>query len=185
MKERTKNKLKKFAIVVCLILSFLIIYLLQSNFFSWFNLAEVKPNLFVILILAIGLFAGKSMGITFGILFGITLDFFIGKSIGISALMLGIVGFAGGYLDKNFSKNSRVTMITMILISTIIYEIGTYIFNYFINSAQIDILYFIRILIIELIYNTIITIIIYPLIMKFGYKIEENFKENNILTRYF
>jgi len=177
--------MKKFAIIICLILSFLIIYLLQVNFFSWFNLAGVKPNLFVILVLTIGLFSGRGMGTTFGILFGLALDFFIGKSIGISALMLGIVGFVGGYLDKSFSKDSRVTMITMILIVTVIYELGINIFNYFINDANISVWYIIKTLIIELIYNTILTIIIYPLIMKFGYRIEENFKENKILTRYF
>lgn len=177
--------MKKVTAVICLILSFMIIYLLQVNFFSWFNLAGVKPNLFVILVLTIGLFSGRSIGTAFGILFGITLDFLIGKSIGISAVMLGFVGFIGGYLDKNFSKDSRVTMMTMIVISTFFYEIGTYLLNYFIHSAQIGMLNFITILIIELIYNTIITIIIYPMIMNLGYKMEECFKENRILTRYF
>lgn len=177
--------MKKFTVVICLILSFLIIYLLQVNFFSWFNLAGVRPNLFIILVLTIGLFSGKSIGTTFGVLFGIALDFFIGKSIGISAIMLGIVGFLGGYLNKSFSKDSRVTMITMISIATIIYELGIIIFNYFINQAQISFWYATETLIIELIYNSILTIIIYPLIMKFGYRIEENFKENRILTRYF
>ena len=99
--------------------------------------------------------------------------------------MLGIVGFIGGYLDKNFSKDSRITMITMITIVTFLYEIGIITFNYFINEAQIQAIYVIKTLIIELIYNSIITIIIYPLIMKLGYRIEENFKENKILTRYF
>lgn len=177
--------MKKTWIVICLILSFLIIYLLQSNFFSWFNIAGVKPNLFVILVLMTGLFIGKRAGIIFGILFGLSLDFFIGKSIGISAVMLGIIGFIGGYLDKNFSKDSRITMITMITLTTFLYEIGIITFNYFINEAQIRVLYVIKTLIIELIYNSIVTIIIYPLIMKLGYRIEENFKENRILTRYF
>lgn len=99
--------------------------------------------------------------------------------------MLGIIGFFGGYLSKNFSKDSRITMMVMILFSTLIYEIGTYTFNYFINSVNIELLYFIKVLIIELIFNLLITIIVYPLIIKFGYKIEENFKENKILTRYF
>jgi len=177
--------MKKAGIAIGLIVTFIIIYLLQANFFAWFNLAGVKPNLFVILVLTIGLFAGRGIGTTFGIFFGISLDFFIGKSIGISGVMLGITGFVGGYLDKSFSKDSRITMITMIAIATFIYEIGVYIFNYFINSAQISIIYFVRTLIIELIYNAIITIIIYSLILKFGYKIEQNFKENKILTRYF
>ena len=177
--------MKKFFIVFCLIISFLITYIMQVNFFSWFNLAGIKPNLFVILVLTIGLFSGKGIGTTFGIFFGLSLDFFIEKSIGISGIMLGIIGFIGGYLDKNFSKDSRITMITMVAMSTIIYELGICLLNYFINSAQITLIYFIRTLLIELIYNTIITIIIYPLILKLGYKIEETFKENKILTRYF
>jgi len=177
--------MKKTGIAIGLIITFIIIYLLQANFFAWFNLAGVKPNLFVILVLTIGLFAGRGIGTTFGIFFGISLDFFIGKSIGISGIMLGITGLIGGYLDKSFSKDSRITMITMIAIATLIYEMGLYVFNHFINSAQISMMYFIKKLIIELIFNAIITIIIYSLILKFGYIIEQNFKENKILTRYF
>ena len=177
--------MKKTAIILCLILSFLIIYLLQVNFFSWFNLAGIKPNLFIILALTIGLFSGKSMGAILGMFFGISLDFFLGKSIGISGIMLGIIGFLGGYLDKSFSKDSRITMIMMISLSTIIYELGLYVFNYFINDFNISIIYLIRTLLIELIFNVFITIIIYPIIIKVGYKIEENFKVNKILTRYF
>ena len=125
------------------------------------------------------------MGAILGMFFGISLDFFIGKSIGISGIMLGIIGFLGGYLDKSFSKDSRITMIMMISLSTIIYELGLYVFNYFINDFHISIIYLIRTLLIEIIFNAFITIIIYPLIIKFGYKIEENFKVNKILTRYF
>lgn len=177
--------MKKFAIGIYLSLLFLFIYLLQVNFFSWFNLAGIKPNLFVILVLIIGLFSGRRVGTIFGVVFGILLDFFLGKSIGISAIMLGIVGFTGGYLDKNFSKDSRITMITMVVIATIIYEAGVCLLNYFINAAQISIWYFIRVLIVELIYNSILIIIIYPMIIKLGYRMEENFKENKMLTRYF
>ena len=177
--------MRKGMIIFFIILSFLIIYLLQVNFFSWFNLSGIKPNLFVLLVLIIGLFSGRGTGTTFGIFFGLALDFFIGKSIGISSIMLGIVGFVGGYLDKSFSKDSRVTMITMIVITTLLYEIGILVFNYFINDAIISIWYIIKVLIIEIIFNSILTIILYPLIMKLGYKIAGNFKENRILTRYF
>jgi len=177
--------MKKTGIVVFLILLFIIIYLLQVNLFEWFNLAGVKPNLFVILILTIGLFAGKKIGTVLGIIFGIILDFLIAKSIGISSIMLGIVGLIGGYLDKSFSKDSRITIITMIVIATFIYEMGIILFNFFINGSQISIGYLTKTLIIETIFNSIITIIIYPLIIKLGYLLEENFRENRIFTRYF
>ena len=177
--------MKKITIVICLFLIFILIYLLQVNFFSWFNLAGIKPNLFVIFIFVIGLFAGKSIGTVFGIFFGFILDSLIGKSIGISAIMLGSIGFLGGYLDKKFSKDSKITMMIMIMLSTLFFEIGEYTFQFFINSAQLSMLIFIRNLCIELMYNCIMVIILYPIISKFGYMIEENFKDNQILTRYF
>ena len=177
--------MKKTVTTIIMIITFLIVYFLQANLFSWFNLVGIKPNLFVILVLIIGLFTGESRGVMLGILFGISLDFFIGKSIGISGIMLGIVGFLGGFLDKNFSKDSRFTMIIMIIISTCLYEVGSYLFNYFINNATIGIGTFIKILIVENIFNVFVTIILYPLIVKLGYKLEKIFKENKILTRYF
>lgn len=177
--------MRKAGMAICFILIFIIIYLLQANLFSWFNLAGIKPNLFVVLVLTIGLFAGKAIGITFGVVFGFILDLLIGKSIGISATMLGITGIVGGYLGKNFSKDSRITIITMIAITTFIYETGVILLNFFVNQTQTTIWYFLKTLIIEIIYNSIITIIIYKLIIKFGYTIDETFKRNKMLTRYF
>lgn len=177
--------MRKIFITIGLILLFIIIYLLQANFFSWFNFGGVRPNLFIIYILTIGLFAGKWPGMGFGIFFGLILDFFIGKNIGIFSIMLGTIGGLGGYLDKSFSKDSRITILTMIGISTIIYEIGVVVLNFFINNSQISIAYLIKTLTIELIFNSIIAIIIYTLIIKFGYILEKNFKSNKTLTRYF
>lgn len=177
--------MRKFGMVICFILIFIIIYLLQVNLFSWFNLGGVKPNLFVIFVLTIGLFSGKSVGISLGIFLGFILDLLMGKSIGICTTMLGITGFIGGFLSKNFSKDSRITMMTIIATTTFIYEIGTILLNLLINQTQIEILYIIKTLIIEIIYNSIITIIIYPLIIKIGYKTEEIFKKNKMFTRYF
>ena len=99
--------------------------------------------------------------------------------------MYGIIGFIGGYFDKTFSKESRITIMLMIIGSTCIYEIGYYILQAVELSSHIQILRFIIILLIEVIYNTILTIILYPLIQKLGYKLEDIFKGQKILTRYF
>ena len=37
----------------------------------------------------------------------------------------------------------------------------------------------------EILFNIILTIILYPIITKLGYRSEKIFKENKILTRYF
>ena len=142
--------MKKLISIVGIIIVFFLLYFLQSNFFSWFTIAGIKPNLFVIFILFIGLFATKKMGLIFGFLFGIFLDIVIAKNVGISGIVLGIIGYLGECLDRNFSKESRITIMLMIAASTGIYEIGCYIFNIFALNINIEILQFIKILLITL-----------------------------------
>ena len=143
------------------------------------------PNLFVIYILFIGLYYNKIAGVTYGIACGILLDLFIGRKVGVSAIMLGAVGLIGGIFDKNFSKESRITIMIMVIASTLVYETGAYLIGYFIYGYSLELLSFIKILGIECFYNVIITIILYPLMQNLGYKIEEETKGNKILTRYF
>lgn len=177
--------MKKAITIILLIIAFLIVYFLQSNFFSWYTIAGVKPNLFIIFILFISLFAGIKVGIPFSIFSGLFLDIIIGKNIGSSAIMFGIISVIGGSFDKNFSKESRITMMLMVMGSTCIYEIGIYILQIIEQSIYIEIIPFLITLLIEVLYNTILIIILYPMMQKFGYKIEETFKGQKILTRYF
>ncbi len=177
--------MKKACIIGGLILIFLITYFIQANFFSWFTIAGIKPNLFVILVLFIGLFAGNKLGLASGIIFGLYLDIILNKNVGITAILLGIIGFSGGVLDKNFSKESRITIMLMVIGGTAIFEIGSYVLRVFMQNAAFEIVNFLKILSIEILYNTIITIILYPIIQKAGYYIEDEFKGNKILTRYF
>lgn len=161
------------------------IYFLQANFFTWFNIAGVKPNLFIVFILFIGLFIGNKLGFVFGLILGIYLDLLIGKSIGISGIMLAIVGLIGEYLDSNFSKDSRVTLILMVMGSTVVYELGAYIFQILRWNMAIEILPFIKTVLIEVIFNSVLIIILYPLMQKAGNALERLFKNKSVLTRYF
>jgi len=177
--------MKKILINVLLFITFIIIYILQSNLFSWFKIAGVMPNLFVIFILFIGLYSNKTTGIAYGIIIGLLLDLFIGKKVGITAMMLGTVAIMGVIFDKNFSKENRFTLIIMVMVSTIIFEVGLYFLSYIIYENLIQIWPFIQILLIECVYNALLTIILYPLIQILGNKIEEEYKGNKLLTRYF
>ena len=177
--------MKRTVINIALVVISIIIYYLQSNFFDWFNIAGIKPNMFVILALFIGLFGNRTMGTIYSIIIGIVVDFLIGNKIGITAIPLGVVGFLAGVFDKNFSKDSRMTIMLMVVVATLIFEILRYILNYMFLTTNVEIFSFLVILIIEIIYNIIITIIFYPLIQKFGYYIENEYKGNKILTRYF
>ena len=94
--------MKKTIAIICLALTFFLIYFLQSNFFVWFNIAGIMPNLYIIFILFIGLFAKKKIGLIFGLCSGLYIDILLGGNVGISALGLGIIGILGEYLAKTY-----------------------------------------------------------------------------------
>lgn len=177
--------MKKIIIHTSLIMVFIVIYLLQAIFFTNFTIAGVMPNIFVILVLYIGLYMGKTMGIIYGIIYGIFIDIWIGKNIGTTSICLATIGILCGIFDKNFSKDSRITIILLGIACTIIYEIEMYILQYITLSIQIEIIAFIKKLSLELIYNALIIIIIYPLMKNTGYEVENIIKGDKILTRYF
>ena len=174
--------MRKIISVFCLILVFFIIYFLQVNFFSWFNIANVKPNLFIILVLFIGLFANKKVAAVFGFLIGIYLDILTSKQVGISSIIFAFIGYLGDFLDKTFSKESKITIILMVLGSTCAYEIILYIYNTISNKAIFDILGFNKILAIEVLFNCLMTIILYPIIRNCGYILERIFKSKKVTT---
>lgn len=178
------KNIKKILIYICLFITFIFIYILQSNFFTWFNIAGVQPNLFVILILFCGLFTGKISGLICGVISGILLDLFMHTSVLIEPIMLGAIGFIIGMVAKNFSKESRLNIMIMVVATTLVYGTGAYILKMLTENVQLELLAFIKIILIEAFYNAMITIIIYPIINYFGPKVENKIFGDKIL-RYF
>ena len=91
----------------------------------------------------------------------------------------------GGYLDNDLSKDSKITIILLVMGLTFSYEVFAYIYRSIILSFNMEVYTFIKKIIIEIIFNALLTIILYPLMQKFGYKMEEIYKKTQILTRYF
>lgn len=177
--------MKKAIAITSLILTFFIIYFLQTNIFTWFTIGGIMPNLFIILVLFIGLFVGKKLGFVLGIVFGLIIDFLLGQAVGVSAFLLGIIGLIAEYLDKSFSKDSRIMLMMIVIAGTVFFEVGYYIFKIIKYGAAFEFVPFIKILVIEIIFNIFLTIIIYPLIQNMGNKLEEIFKNKKVLSRYY
>jgi len=177
--------MKKAIAIIALCFVFLLIYFLHAHFFSWYNIAGISPNLFIVFILFIGLYLGKNYGFLLGVIFGLMLDFFIGKRIGLYGIELGVAGIIGGILDKSFSKESRLTFMMMTILTTIICESINYALQIIVLGVNIEIINFMNIIFVEIIFNAIIVIILYPLIQKTGNKIEEIFTQRKSLMKYY
>ena len=177
--------MKKVFIHIFLVIVFIVTYLLQTIFFNHFTIAGIMPNIFIILMLYIGLYMGRTMGIIYGIIYGIFLDIWIGKSIGLTSIALAIIGLISGMFDKTLSKDNRMTVLLMGITCTVIYETILYLMQYMVYGINLEILSFIKTVLVEVIYNMLLIIILYPVMNKTGYEIEDEIKGNRILTKYF
>lgn len=177
--------MKKVFTTLLLIFIFFIIYFLQANFFSWFTIAGVMPNLFVIYCLIIGLFAGKWAGLSLGFLFGFYIDIMDGRLVGMSAIILCLVGFFAEFMYKNISNDNKATMILIVAVNTVFYELLCYIVSIWRLNVAIEIFSFIKILSIETFYNIFIIIIIYPIIQKSSIWLSNVFKNKNLTNKIF
>lgn len=107
--------MKKFLVGVATYIVFIILYFVQTDFFSWFTIAGISPNIFIMFILFLGLFTDNMFSIIMALVTGITLDLIIGKTVGITAIMFCLIAIIAGYFDKNFSKESKLTIMIMVI----------------------------------------------------------------------
>lgn len=177
--------MKRARIIGCLVIVYFLICFLQTNLFSWFNIKGVQPNLFVILVLFIGLNTNSKVGQFMGFVIGLFTDFLFSESIGISAALFMFAGYSSEILQKRFPKNSKITLIIMSSITTAIYELIRVCYRFLFFSSYIEFVAFVTTLAIELLFNALLIIILYPIINKSGIMIDDIFNGNDTVTKYF
>ena len=117
--------MKKFVIGVITYFIFIILYFIQANFFGWFTIAGISPNIFVIYILFLGLFTDNKFSLIMALLTGITLDLVIGKTLGATAVLFCLISIIANYrivvepldteLDIESLKNCKILNVKGVL----------------------------------------------------------------------
>ncbi|MEG6513092.1 rod shape-determining protein MreD [Desulforamulus ruminis] len=117
------------------ILLFLVLLamLLQATFFSFLQVAGVKPDLILLLVVFNGFLRGSREGAFLGFLGGLMLDIFSGSYIGLHALVKMSVGYLAGLAESRFYKESVViaTLITFVL--GIFGQLATYLLLFYLD----------------------------------------------------
>ncbi len=185
IKNKRSEKVNIPALIIISIILFLIfqiIYFLQANIFPNITIAGVMPNLFVIFILVIGLYGNNFLSLLFGIICGLWIDLLYGEVIGVTSAMLCLIGFVATWFDTLWSKDEKISIIIMVLLSTLIFEFGSYFIKSVILEFEMEIKTFFKIIFFEELYNVLLTIIFFGMIKKFGYIMERRLKRNNMFT---
>lgn len=157
-------------IVIALIIC--ISFLLQSTVLKALSIGSISPNLMVIVTSSFGFMKGKKEGLWVGFFCGLLEDIFYGRLLGMHAMIYMYIGYANGYFNHIFYGDDIKLPISLISISELAYGLGTYAIMFMLRSRFAFFYYLKRIILPELVYTIILTLVCYRLIYNINRRLE-------------
>ena len=146
------------------ILIILIAFLLQTTFFQVIALADVVPNLMLVVTVSYGFIRGRTHGMWIGLVCGLMLDMMYGSVIGLYGFIFMTIGFFIGYIRKVFFTEGILLPIVLISVGDFVYNVYYYVTEFLLRGRLHLGFYFWHIILPELVYTVIVGIFLFYLI---------------------
>ncbi|WP_053957517.1 rod shape-determining protein MreD [Inediibacterium massiliense] len=154
--------MKLFTVFMIMIVNFFI----QSTWLQHFRLLDIIPNTTLIIVVVFSILWGKKKGATIGFFAGMLQDILLGSMIGANALVYMLVGYNIGIFEKNIYKDNHITPVLFTIAGTVSYHLLYYVIMYLTKHTFDFVFIFRKVVLIEMIYNSIVSIFIYRWIYK-------------------
>ncbi|MDF2943551.1 MAG: putative rane protein [Herbinix sp.] len=133
--------------------------------FHYIQLADIMPNLLLILVVSTAYMRGRMAGLGLGFFSGLLVDLMFGSYIiGLYALLYMLIGYVVGYTNKVYSNDDYTLPLIIIAVSDLIYGFFYYVFE-FLLRGRLNFLYYLRRFILpEIVYTVAVSIFLYKLL---------------------
>lgn len=150
----------------------LISFLLQSTLFVKLKFGAVSPNLMLVVTSSFGFMRGRKSGMAVGAISGLLVDIFWGQLLGFHTLLYTMIGYLNGSFERLFYDEDVKLPIVLISASEFLYGICIYVFVYMLQGDFAFGTYLFNIIIPELVYTILVTLILYQVILHINRKLE-------------
>ena len=150
----------------------LVCFLLESTVFHKLTFANISPNLMIIVVSSFGFMRGKKTGMTVGFFSGLLVDLLWGSMLGFHMLIFTIIGYLNGTFERLFYDDDIKLPIILIGASEIFYSLIMYGCMYMLQGDFLFGNYLYRIILPELVYTILVTLVLYQIILKINRKLE-------------
>lgn len=173
--------LKKILTVIYIILLIMLVLFLQFFVIDNKTLFGIKPNLILITVIVVSLWYGVYTGTFFSFVIGICTDFMFGNTTGMFTVAYTLTGAITGFINYNYRKENKMSLVYVTFIFTAIFELIQYIQYLLVTHTYSSLFYFIKQVIMSSLLNTIIVFIIYGAIYKIVDKFESNLRRQSAI----
>lgn len=150
----------------------LVCFLLESTVFHKLTFASISPNLMIIVVSSFGFMRGQKTGMTVGLCCGLLVDLFWGNILGFHMLIFTVIGYLNGLFKRLFYDEDIKLPIILIACSELIYSFVIYGCMYMLQGDFLFGNYLYHIILPELVYTILVTLIVYQIILKINRKLE-------------
>ena len=140
--------------------------------FDSLALAGIIPNLMIILTASFGFMRGEEEGLVIGFFCGLLSDIFFGSFLGFYALLLMYIGYLNGKFSRIFYPEDIKLPLALIVTSDLSYGIICYVLTFMLRGRFEFTYYFTHIILPEALYTILVTMFLYPIILKVNEKLE-------------
>ncbi len=160
-----KRKIITFVIII-------VCFLLECTLFDKLSFALIKPNLLIIVTSSFGFMRGKKSGMFVGFLCGLLTDLFWGEVLGFYMLIYTLIGYINGFFRRLFYDDDIKLPIGLIGANELVYGLVTYFCLYMLQGDFDFAGYLFDIIMPELVYTILVTLLLYQIILKINKKLE-------------
>lgn len=151
---------KKVVVFIFMILALL----MQTAIFRVIALADVVPNLLLVVVISYAYLRGRTSGLVIGFICGLMLDMIYGSVIGLYAFISMSIGFAVGFCQKVYFTDSMLLPTVLIAAGDLIYCAYSYITEFLLRGRLHFWFYFVHRFLPQILYTTLVGLVLYRLI---------------------
>ena len=139
-------------------------FILQTTLFQLLTIRGIFPNTALILVTSYALLRGSKEGAVVGGFTGLLMDIFFSKMIGFYTLLYLAIGLLFGRSQKNFYRENYLLPVIFCAVSTVLFQAVLYITGFMFRGEGNIIHFLFSILVPELVYTAIVTILVYRIL---------------------
>lgn len=159
---------------IALFFMILISFLLQCTLLHVISIGSITPNLILILCISMGLMRGRKSGLWTGFFCGFLVDMFYGSVFGFYALIYMYIGFLSGYAHRICYDDDIKVPVMLAGIGDLLYGLSVYALQFLLRGRLGLGTYLYRIILPEIFYTVILTLIVYRVFHYINYHFMKN-----------
>ncbi len=156
----------------------IVCFVLQSTVFRSIAFAGIVPNLLIVVTSAYGFMRGSRAGLVIGFICGLLIDIFFGEAIGLYAMIYMYIGYLNGKFNGIFYPEDIKLPMGLILVSDLVFGLFSYTLLFMMRGRFVFKFYFVNVILPEIVYTILITMLLYPVILWVNNRLEKREKRS-------